>query len=254
MIQQNPSVDHFKQQLRVALQETQPCRTGRLAKHVNIYTIGAQDATVFFIASAQVKLLALTPDGKECLLAILTTGDIFGELCLSGRRERQEMATTMEPTVVKVLPCTQFLLCLSRNALLEGFVQYLAVRIADQQAIIANLVTVDSEQRLGKTLLALARKLGKQDPHSIRIEQRITHEELAAMVGTTRQRVCEFMRHFRELELIEFSAERHLIVKEKKLTAYLGQTSKQYSRPAANKEKRNGYSTGCQNQYRSRFT
>jgi CRP/FNR family transcriptional regulator, cyclic AMP receptor protein len=40
-------------------------------------------------------------------------------------------------------------------------VQYLAVRIADQQQVIANLAPVDSEQRLGKTLLQLARKLGK---------------------------------------------------------------------------------------------
>lgn len=222
MIQQNPAVDHFKQQLQGALQqEAAHCRTVKLAKQANIYTIGEQDPAVYFIESGQVKLLALTPDGKECLLAILTPGDIFGELCLSGQPERQETAIAMEPTVVKALPCDQFLLCLGRNGLLQGFVQYLAVRIADQQAIISNLVTVDSEQRLGKTLLKLARKLGKQDPRSIRIEQRITHEELAAMVGTTRQRICEFMRRFRELGLIEFSAERFLIVKEHKLMAYL---------------------------------
>lgn len=45
------------------------------------------------------------------------------------------------------------------------------------------------------------------------IEQRITHEELAAMIGTTRPRISTFMRRFRELGLIEFSAERFLIVK-----------------------------------------
>jgi CRP-like cAMP-binding protein len=126
-----------------------------------------------------------------------------------------------EKTVVRLIPCAQFFTWLSRDTLLEGFVQYLALRIADQQAIIANLVTVDSEQRLGQTLLDLARKLGQQDPRSLRIEQRITHEELAAMIGTTRQRVCGFMRHFRELGLIELSTERFLVVKEAKLTAYL---------------------------------
>ena len=130
-------------------------------------------------------------------------------------------ATAMAKSVLRPIPCAQFLVRLSRDALLEGFVQYLTVRIADQQDIIANLVTVDSEQRLGQTLLDLARKLGKEDPRSIRIEQRITHEELAAMVGTTRPRVSEFMGRFRELGLIEISAERQLIVKEAKLTAYL---------------------------------
>jgi hypothetical protein len=62
-----------------------------------------------------------------------------------------------------------------RDSLWQGFVRYLAVRIADQQQIIANLVTVDSEQRLGQTLLQLARTLGKKDPRSIRIELKITH-------------------------------------------------------------------------------
>jgi CRP/FNR family transcriptional regulator, cyclic AMP receptor protein len=73
-------------------------------------------------------------------------------------------------------------------------VQYLPVGIADQQQIIANLVMVDSENRLGKTLLRLARTLGKKDPRSIRIELKISHEELSEMVGTTRpagQRVYE---------------------------------------------------------------
>jgi CRP-like cAMP-binding protein len=93
--------------------------------------------------------------------------------------------------------------------------------VADQQEVIANLVTVDSEQRLGMTLLRLARKLGKKDPRSIRIDLRISHEELASMVGTTRPRISVFMQRFRNLGLIEMSTDYHLIIKEKKLTAYL---------------------------------
>ena len=82
----------------------------------------------------------------------------------------------MKETVLKKqIPSTQFFARLGRDSLYEGFVRYLAVRIADQQQVIANLVTVDSEQRLGKTLLQLARTHGKKDPRSIRIELRISH-------------------------------------------------------------------------------
>ena len=222
MIQQIPNIDHFKQQLRESLrQEARQCRSIQFAKHSNVYICGDQDETVYFVESGQVKLLMLSPEGNECLLAIHTAGDIFGELCLSGLKERMEIATAMEKTVVKLIPCAQFFERLSSDGLLEGFIQYLAVRIADQQEVIANLVTVDSEQRLGKTLLQLARKLGQQDPHSIRIEPRISHEELSAMVGTTRSRICTFMHHFLDLGLIEISSERFLIVKEHKLMAYL---------------------------------
>ena len=101
--------------------------------------------------------------------------------------------------------------------------RYLAVRIADQQQVIANLVTVDSEQRLGKTLLQLARTMGKKDPHSIRIELKITHEELSEMVGTTRPRISLFMQRFHNLGLIETNKDRFFIIKEKKLTDYLEQ-------------------------------
>jgi CRP-like cAMP-binding protein len=97
------------------------------------------------------------------------------------------------------------------------------VRIADQQQVIANLVTVDSEQRLGKTLLSLARTLGKKDPRSIRIELKITHEELSEMVGTTRPRISVFMQRFRNLGLIETNSDHFLIIKETRLAAYLAQ-------------------------------
>jgi CRP/FNR family cyclic AMP-dependent transcriptional regulator len=222
MEQQVPQVDHFKQKLSAVLQrDARQYRSRQVARHDNVYTCGDADHTLYFIDSGQVKLLMLSPDGHECLLAILTAGDLFGERCLAGLGERQETATAMITTHLRLIPQAQFCLLLSGEALLEGFVQYLALRIAEQQAIIANLVTVDSEQRLGKTLLHLAHKLGTPDPRSIRIAHRITHDELSAMVGTTRPRVSMFMHRFRTLGLIELSAERHLIVKEEKLAAYL---------------------------------
>jgi len=69
--------------------------------------------------------------------------------------------------------------------------------------------------------LQMARKFGKKDPRSIRIEVRISHEELATMVGTTRPRISVFMQRFRNLGLIDFNTEHHLIIKEDKFTAYL---------------------------------
>ena len=222
MLQESPSVSQFKKQLRDSLErETIHSRTLTLARHAHAYTAGDHDDMVYVIVRGQIKLLMLSPEGKEGLLAIHTTGDIFGELCLSGSQVRQETAVAMEETKLQKIPAARFLERLQRDSLFETFVQYLTARISDQQQVIANLVTVDSEQRLGKTLLQLARKLGKQDPRSIRIEQKISHEELSEMVGTTRPRISEFMQRFRRLGLIENTAERFLIIKEKKLTEYL---------------------------------
>ena len=223
-IQQTPQADEFKQQLRDSLQrETMNSHAIKIARHSNVYTCGDQDEMVYFIESGQIKLLMLSAEGKECLLAIHSGGDIFGELCLSGLGARLETATAMKTTTLKQIPCAQFFARLSRDSLFEGFVRYLAVRIADQQQVIANLVTVDSEQRLGQTLLQLARTMGKKDPRSIRIELKISHEELSEMVGTTRPRVSLFMQRFHNLGLIETNEDRFLIIKEAKLTNYLAQ-------------------------------
>jgi CRP-like cAMP-binding protein len=223
-IQQTPQADQFKRQLRDSLQrETANSHAVKIARHANVYSGGDQDEMVYFIESGQIKLLMLSAEGKECLLAIHSGGDIFGELCLSGLGARLETATAMKATTLKQIPCTQFFARLSRDSLYEGFVRYLAVRIADQQQVIANLVTVDSEQRLGQTLLQLARTMGKKDPRSIRIELKITHEELSEMVGTTRPRISLFMQRFHNLGLLETNEDRFLIVKENKLTEYLAQ-------------------------------
>jgi len=224
MIQQTPEAERFKKQMRDSLQhETLNSRAVTIARHANVYTCGDQDEMVYFIETGQIKLLLLSPEGKECLLAIHSGGDIFGELCLAGLGARHESAVAMKQTKIKQIPCAQFFARLSRDSLSEGFVRYLAVRIADQQHVIANLVTADSEQRLGQTLLQLARTMGKKDPRSIRIELKISHDELSAMVGTTRPRISFFMQRFRNLGLIETNSDHFLIIKENKLTDYLAQ-------------------------------
>lgn len=222
MIQDNPDTNKFKAAMRESLRlETRNSRAIKIAKHKYVYMTGDEIEMVYFIESGKVKLQMHSTEGKECLLAIHGAGDVFGELCLAGLAGRLETAQTMEATVIHQIPCDKFIERLTKDSLLVGFVKYLTVRVADQQEVIANLVTVDSEQRLGQTLLQLARKLGQKDPRSIRIELRISHEELAAMVGTTRPRVSLFMQRFKNLGLIEMSKERHMIIKEQKLVAYL---------------------------------
>lgn len=222
MVEQLSKSDQFKEQMQGSLfSEIKDSKAIKVRKHKHVYTVGDEHETVYFIEKGQVKLVMVSSEGKECMLAIHGAGDVFGELCLSGLGGRLETATAMEESLLKEIPCGKFLARLAKDSLLEGFIKYLAVRIADQQQVIANLVTVDSEQRLGKTLLQIAKKLGKKDPRSVRIEVKISHEELATMVGTTRPRISVFMQRFRNLELIEYNTEHHLIIKEKKLSAYL---------------------------------
>jgi len=91
MIESSPETDQFKQDMRISLErETRNCIEIRVARHDNVYAAGSELESVYFIESGKIKLIMLSPEGRECMLAIHSSGDIFGELCLSGLRGRQE--------------------------------------------------------------------------------------------------------------------------------------------------------------------
>src|SRR6185369_4062020 len=139
MIQQTLQVNKFKQQLRVSLQhEIQNSEATQIAKDAMVYIKGDKDETVYFIESVYVKLVMRSPRGKECIIAIHTAGDVFGELYLSNPGSRKDTAIAMEKTELKKIPFPKFLSVLSNDLLTEDFIKYLALRIADLQQVIAN--------------------------------------------------------------------------------------------------------------------
>lgn len=224
MLQQVTPTILFKEQLFNSFQnDITQNHAIKIAKNDHIYNCGDQDDMIYFIESGYIKLVMLSPEGKECILAIHTIGDIFGEICLSELNGRLDTAKAMEDTSIKQIPRKKFFDWLTKHQLLENFITYLTTRMADQQQAIANLVMIDSEQRLGKILLHLARTLGKKAFHNILLEPRISQEELSEMVGTTRPRISIFMQKFRNLGLIEIKNDHYILVKEFELTHYLAQ-------------------------------
>jgi len=109
-IQQTPQADEFKHKLRASLErETLSSHAIKIARYANVYATGDQDDTSYFIESGQIKLLMLSSEGKECLLAIHSDGGYFGELSLSGIGARSETATAMKTTILSKFPASRFL-------------------------------------------------------------------------------------------------------------------------------------------------
>lgn len=223
MTEWNP--DYFKVQLRDTLhRHHQIARTIKVPKHHNVYIPGDSGEIIYFVESGQVKLLRLSREGKECILNLYTSGDVFGEACLLGLNQRPEVVIAMVDSVVKKISCSKFLAYLQAETLLEEFLRYLARQIIEGQDTIHNLKSLNSEQRLAATLLQLSHKIGKKYFGVIRIESRITHEELSSMIGTTRPRVTHFMSRFQRLGFVEITTDHYLIIKPAKLSEYLSDT------------------------------
>lgn len=192
----------------------------RVGRGGHIYNCGDHDPSIYLIESGQVKTLTYSPDGKQCLLSIYASGDIFGELCMACEG-RTETATAMRSTCLRRIPYPRLRAAMHDGDLMEAFLAHLTRRLSEQQQIITNLVTMDSERRLASALLTLAQKLGKEAPRGTRIDQRITQEELSGMVGTTRSRVGYFLKRFCEAGLVQRPPGSFLVVNENNLVDYL---------------------------------
>lgn len=185
----------------------------------SIYATGDEDDSMYLIESGQVKLYMTSAGGKDCVVAIYATGEVFGESCFVGPK-RFETAEAMIPTSVRRLARRDFLAELQRSGTTETLIRHMAARIAERQATVFDLVTITSERRLAKLLLDVAEKYGISEGEYLVIDHRISHEELSEIVGTTRPRITKFMQNFRRRGLI--TKGRPIRVHRAKIVEYIG--------------------------------
>jgi CRP/FNR family transcriptional regulator, cyclic AMP receptor protein len=222
-----PVDPHFQFILKIRdliREESQRSHTIKVPTRAFVYTSGGRDALVYFVESGQIKLVLTTPEGREYVLAIRNAGDIFGELCLSGDLIRAETAVAMEDTRLSAIYYQDLLNLLKGQSLLEGLIRYLACCNARQQDTIGSLLAINSEQRLAKVLLQLGSNGGANHSQGGAVVPRILHEDLAAMVGTTRSRVGFFLKNFRERGLVAVNADRSLTIAVEKLEVFAGKS------------------------------
>ncbi len=197
----------------------------KIAAHSPIYTSGQNDATVYLIESGRVRLVLPTPEGTSCLLAIRSTGDIFGELCLSGSTVRQETAIAMQDTALRQISRSRFVADLKQKPSLRPLALHLASCVNEQQQMVATLTSETDEQRVAEFLLRLGWNLGGGGSCSISSKRRLSEEDLAEMVGTTLSRIGAFFRKFCELGLISLNSRGRLVVREDSLTDYIARAT-----------------------------
>ncbi|HEU4888177.1 MAG TPA: Crp/Fnr family transcriptional regulator [Thermoanaerobaculia bacterium] len=192
----------------------------RVEGQQQVYATGEEDEALYLIEQGQIKISMASAEGKDCLLAIYGPGELFGESCFDGHSKRSETATSMTFTIVRRASKSDFLAEVERAGATELLLKHLAVRLQERQLAVFDLITNDSEERLAKILLAFAEKVGRPDGGFLRLEHRISHEELSQIVGTTRPRITAFMQRFRTLGLIE-TVGRSLSVHRQKTRTFL---------------------------------
>lgn len=187
----------------VAEEITQLCQLVTFAADQTIYTQGQRTPGAYLIKRGKVKLVYLDESGKRLTLAILGEGDLFGELALISQAPHETLAETMEDCALWLLERKTLMQYAYHPRLMIELLQLFLGRAKEMQIRLKEMVFKDLETRLARTLLNLAYKYGLPTHNGLQIELQITHQELAELIGSTRENVTTALTHFEEDELID---------------------------------------------------
>ncbi|MBT8496262.1 MAG: Crp/Fnr family transcriptional regulator [Deltaproteobacteria bacterium] len=194
------------------LAELGPEVVGRLADAVEVreikrrevlYLPGDPGDALYVVNGGRIKVSKVTRDGKALTLSYCGPSELLGETCLVDGGPRQEMAEAMENSMVTQIERQDF------EKLLQGYpllglrmTQLLAARRRDLENKLETLVFRDVTSKLAELLLQLADEYGVEDSRGTLVALKITHQELANLIGSTRETVSLTLSQFKRKNLI----------------------------------------------------
>ncbi len=177
-----------------------------------IFTEGDESTELFVVTSGRVAIANKSVDGRESVIALMERGDLFGEMPLFDGLTRSAEARALEASDVMAIPYALLRgLYEGQPALLWSVVALLAGRLRATDEALADSVFLDVTGRTAKRLLELS---NDADEFSLPI----TQEELAGMVGASRERVNKAIASFVRLGWIEQGDRRYRITNREQLT------------------------------------
>jgi CRP/FNR family cyclic AMP-dependent transcriptional regulator len=162
-----------------------------------VFAQGEPGDRLYIIISGKVKIGHRSPDGQESLLTILGPSDMFGEMSLFDPGPRTASATTI--TEVRAVSMDRDALrtwIADRPEIAEQLLRVLARRLRRTNNNLADLIFTDVPGRVAKQLLALAQRFGTQEDGTLRVTHDLTQEEIAQLVGASRETVNKALAEF----------------------------------------------------------
>jgi CRP-like cAMP-binding protein len=171
---------------------------------MTVYSLEDTASHVYVVLKGRVKILRTSADGQQKILSIRYRGELFGELALAGgavETRHSDEAVALDTTRVAMIRVSDFWNAARRDpVLMQNAMQYVAKQLAEAHRQIESLVFENNHRRLARALVELANDAARSGEASVRL----THEELAELIGSTREVVTGMMIEFRQRGLIEY--------------------------------------------------
>lgn len=168
-----------------------------LGRGETIFSEGEPGDRLYVIGAGKMKLGRRSNDGRENLLAVLGPAEMFGELSLFDPGPRTATASAVSDAVLYELGHDELIHWLEEHpAVAKHLLEALARRLRRTNEALADLVFSDVPGRVAKALLDLSRRFGEPTADGLRVAHDLTQEELAQLVGASRETVNKALADF----------------------------------------------------------
>lgn len=193
-------------------------RIQAITKRQPLYRPGAPSSHVYLLAQGRIKLTHLDAEGKVVTLEILEPGDVFGDLEALESGPRETAAEALDNAMIAVLRWEDFRNYLARHPTINlKLTQLIGARLKRTHGRIKDLVCRNVAARLARLLFQLSR-----NDASRAVRTRLTHQEMADLIGCSRETVSYTLGRFRNQGLIRLDGRTVTIVDEHGLSTLLG--------------------------------
>ncbi len=163
----------------------------------SVFTEGEQGDSLFIVLTGKVKVGRRAADGRENMLSVMGPSDMFGELSLFDPGPRTATATVLTDAKLASLAHAALRPWINdRPEIAEQLLRVLARRLRRTNDALADLIFTDVPGRVAKALLELAERFGTQEGEGVRVHHDLTQEELAQLVGASRETVNKALADF----------------------------------------------------------
>ena len=170
---------------------------GDYSRGESVFAEGEQGDTLFIVLTGKIKVGRRAADGRENMLSVMGPSDMFGELSLFDPGPRTATASVLTDARLASLAHTSLRPWISdRPEIAEQLLRVLARRLRRTNDALADLIFTDVPGRVAKALLGLAERFGSEDGEGLRVHHDLTQEELAQLVGASRETVNKALADF----------------------------------------------------------
>ncbi|MBB6099529.1 CRP/FNR family transcriptional regulator [Deinobacterium chartae] len=164
-----------------------------------IYRMDDPADALYFVKEGLVKISKFFPNGKEAILGVVGQYSAFGELLLTPEERRPTQAEAIEPTTLIVLPRSELQNLLEKRPTIAlKFVRLMAERLFEAQSWSAEVSAYSAPERIASLLYRLALEFGTPQQEGTEISLKLNQEDMARMVGATRETVSHCLSRLKK--------------------------------------------------------